>query len=601
MRRAARLVRIALAAIAAVVLLAFGQTMMSAVALAATTCPAAGCVYIVKGTNSTFNQIPDSAYPQFAYAYDTAVGAPAPTPVTTPYPYYLVPYPASFWPVTPPGYIFSPTYDQSVATGVQNLETLRPVSSTEPNDVVWGYSQGATVVTQYKRDYNAAYPGTGPTPVPPTFVLVANPNRPNGGIFERGVALGTIPILGVTFSGATPTNTAGATGITTYDIARQYDGVADAPVNPLNVVADANAIMGFAYLHGNYPNITPSGPNLINQGTYGDTQYYMIATYPLPLLMPLESIPVIGYPLADTLDPPLRVIVESAYDRTTPPGVPTPFNPLYFPNPATFGADLVTAIPVGLDNGISDFTGTRPFGTVRPGAFGVGGPSTGIPTPTPVTTPTIPVLFGSPGSGSLALLDPTTLLADLGTFTQLTSTLNGGVPTNIPSILNPLNALPNLGSLTGQTPTGATSVVPAASLSPTDTLSTTTPQLVSASKPATTTGADLGQQSTPTTNRANRDVGQGVRTNFASSQPQPVKGTPSDDPNSVRLKVSRPSRVAAPGSLRSSTGSTSGGSQPNLTHPIGTAVSNVTNSINSAVGGLSKGASAGGVGKAGGK
>lgn len=607
MRRAARLVFIASVAIAAVVLLAFGQTMTSTVALAATPCPAAGCVYIVKGTNSTFNQIPDSAYPQFAYNYDAAVDAPAPTPATTPYPYYLVPYPASFWPVTPPGYIFSPTFDQSVATGVQNLETLRPVSSTEPNDVVWGYSQGATVVTQYKRDYNAAYPGSGLTPVPPTFVLVANPNRPNGGILERGVALGTIPILGVTFSGATPTQTSGVPNcncandpnaqITSYDVARQYDGVADAPVNPLNVVADANAIMGFAYLHGNYPNINPSGPNLINQGTYGDTQYYMIATYPLPLLMPLESIPVIGYPLADTLDPPLRVIVESAYDRSTSPGVPTPFNPLYFPNPVTFGTNLVTAIPVGLDNGISDFTGTRPFGTVRPGAFGVGGPSTAIPTPTPVTTPTIPVLFGSPGSGLLALLDPTTLLADLGTFTQLTSTLNGGVPTNIPSILNPLNALPNLGSVTGQSPTGATSIVPATSLSATDTLFTATPQLVSASKPATTAAADLSQQSTPMTNRANRNVGQATTTNFDSSQPQPVNGGPSNDPKPVRPNVSRPSRIATPGGLESSTGSTSGGLQPNLSNPAGTAISNGTSSIKSALGGLSKGASAGGVGR----
>ena len=73
------------------------------------------------------------------------------------------------------------------------------------------------------------------------------------------MALGTVPILGVTFSGATPTQTAGgppperAVNITTYDVARQYDGVADAPTNPLNVVADANAIMGFALLHSQYP------------------------------------------------------------------------------------------------------------------------------------------------------------------------------------------------------------------------------------------------------------------------------------------------------------------------------------------------------------
>lgn len=357
--------------------------MTSAAALAAAaTCPADGCVYIVKGTNSPFHQIPDSAYPTFAYTYDNAVGAPAPQPVTTPYPYYLVPYPASFWPITPPGYIFSPTFDKSVAVGVANLEGLRPVSGGSPTDVLWGYSQGATVVTQYKRDYNAQ---PNPPATPPTFVLVANPNRPNGGILERGVALGTIPILGVTFSGATPTTTAGAPAgtITTYDIARQYDGIADAPENPLNLIADANAVMGYFYLHGNYVNIDPASSDLIDQGTYGDTQYYLVPTYPLPLLMPLESIPVIGHPLADTLDPVTRVIVESAYDRTTSPGQPTPANLLYFPNPATFGNNVLVAIPTGLDNGISDLAGgTRPFGTTRPGAYGVGGP------PTPPLTPT---------------------------------------------------------------------------------------------------------------------------------------------------------------------------------------------------------------------
>lgn len=359
--------------------LTFASTMTSAVALAATTTPCPdGCVYIVKGTNSAFNQIPDSAYPMFAYTYDSAVGAPAPLPVTEPYPYHLVPFPAGFWPITPPGYFTSPTFDQSVAEGVKNLEGLRPVDGGSPKDVLWGYSQGATVVTLYKRDYNAQ---PNPPATPPTFVLVANPNRPNGGILERGVAFGTIPIFGVTFSGPTPTTTAGAPAgkITTYDIARQYDGIADAPENPLNVVADANAVMGFYYLHGHYVDINPATSNLIDQGTYGDTHYYLIPTYPLPLLMPLQSVPVVGAALADTLDPPLRVIVESAYDRSTSPGQPTPANPLYFPNPTTFGTNLATSVPTGLDNGISDVSGgTRPLGTTRPGPYGVGGPTPAV-------------------------------------------------------------------------------------------------------------------------------------------------------------------------------------------------------------------------------
>jgi hypothetical protein len=363
MRLTVRSVGVALLALVAAVLLALTSTMTNIVTLTAT-------VYIMKGTNSAFNQIPDSAYPPFAYDYNRAVGAPAP-PLTPPGAYVIVDYPATFFPVTPPGYIFSPTFDQSVAAGVASLQH-QPVQT---GDALWGYSQGATVLTMYKRDLNDTWTIGDPVP---TYVLVANPNRPNGGILERGVALGTIPILGVTFSGATPTTTAGApTGaVTTYDIARQYDGIADAPTNPLNVVADANAIMGFALLHSQYPNVNVSDPtNLVDQGQYGDTQYYLIPTTTLPLLMPVAMVPLVGPIVATTLDPALRVIVEAGYDRTTSPGQPTPFNLLYFPNPAAFGTNLLVAVPTGLDNGLAAVGVGRAIGTTPvTNPYGVGGP-----------------------------------------------------------------------------------------------------------------------------------------------------------------------------------------------------------------------------------
>jgi CBS domain-containing protein len=372
MSRVVRSLGVALLAVLTAVLFALTSTMTNVFTLTAT-------VYILKGTNSAFNQIPDSAYPPFAAGYINAfvppVGGSAPTPVAaSPVgPYVIVPYPATFRPVTPPGYIFSPTFDQSVAQGVQSLQG-EPVQG---GDFLFGYSQGATVLTLYKRDYNAANANAQPGSVtPPTFVLVANPNRPNGGILERGVALGTIPILGLTFSGATPTTTAGApTGaVTTYDIARQYDGVADAPTNPLNVVADANAIMGFALLHSQYPNADLS--SAIYQGQYGDTKYYLIPTTTLPLLMPVAMVPVVGPVVATTLDPALRVIVEAGYDRTISPGQPTPFNLLYFPNPATFGTNLLEAIPVGLDNGLAAAGVGRALGTTPvTNPYGVGGPN----------------------------------------------------------------------------------------------------------------------------------------------------------------------------------------------------------------------------------
>lgn len=292
------------------------------------------------------------------------------------------------------------TFDQSVAAGQQNLDsclhgtacthtnpatgTTSDVAVTNPDGyVVYGYSQSATIASLEK----AGLAGETNPPKNVLFVLIADPNRPNGGILERFNGV-TIPILGVTFSGAAPTDTTMAT----VDVAQQYDGWADFPTNPLNLLADVNAALGISYLHGNYFGVS-TAPQL--QGQYGDTTYYLIPTPTLPMLMPLDSIPTVGPILADTLDPVLRVLVEAGYDRTVNPGQPTPANFLYFPNPLSVATNVVLAIPVGLDNGIFDVTGTRPLGTKPEGTYGVGGPAVdtgavepiGPPTPLPTAPP----------------------------------------------------------------------------------------------------------------------------------------------------------------------------------------------------------------------
>ncbi len=280
------------------------------------------------------------------------------------------------------------TFDESVALGQQNLDSCIRSTSCPYNDqvgsvppipgetfVVYGFSQSSTVATLEKRALAAAgyAPGEGPDV---SFVLVANGNRPNGGFLARGPEGVTVPSLlpfgGATFNGSTPTDTQ----YDTVDIAAQYDAWSDFPVNPLNLLAVANAMMGVDYLHlgGTYDNTTLTDPGVVDQGQYQDTHYYLISTPVLPLLMPLEKFGPLGHALADTLDAPLRVIVESAYDRTTSPGVPTSWNALYFPNPVKFARNLIVAVPTGWDNGIQDLFGVRPFRTTRPGPYGVGGP-----------------------------------------------------------------------------------------------------------------------------------------------------------------------------------------------------------------------------------
>jgi hypothetical protein len=295
--------------------------------------------------------------------------------------------PEQFWPV-----VGRDVFDASVAAGVHNLDScLRSqisckaayfgsgVASTS-GYVVFGYSQSARIATIVKRRLSGSSSVVAPHV---SFVLVSNPNRPNGGILERFAGL-HIPILGVSFDGATPTGSCDADGtdcrFLTTDITWQYDGYADFPRRPLNLLADLNALAGIVYLHRNY---TESVAGAIYQGRTGDTSYYMLPSARLPLLMPLAQLGVPA-PILDVLDAPLRVIVEWGYDRGVNPGDPAPAVLAASGDPVAKLRNVIAAIPVGLDDGLQDAGFGRPLGTRPSGTFGVG-----VATP-PTTSPGSP-------------------------------------------------------------------------------------------------------------------------------------------------------------------------------------------------------------------
>jgi hypothetical protein len=278
------------------------------------------------------------------------------------------------------------TLDDSVAEGRANLDhcirgnacvvTLPPYTSTgiqpltDTSYVVGGISQGATVAS-LEKSYLIAHPVAGRTL---SFVLLANPNRPNGGLLERFVGA-YIPILGMSFNGATPTNSPQSAPLTTVDITRQYDAYSDFPTNPLNLLADLNALMGAARLHDHYLDV--DSPALL-QGQYQDTTYFLAPTRLLPLLSPVAAVPFIGMPIAQLLDAPLRVLVEAGYDRSINPGQPTPAKYLYAPNPIKTAINFTIAIPTGWDDAISYVSKdplNRPFRTEPQPVYGVGGPA----------------------------------------------------------------------------------------------------------------------------------------------------------------------------------------------------------------------------------
>ncbi len=294
--------------------------------------------------------------------------------------------PEEFFPIGPL------TLDKSVAEGRANLDrcvvgsadcvfnddaaVLAEVGSVAPqlgdSFLVFGYSQSSVIASLAKQDLIDDYQPGDPAV---SFMLIANPMRPNGGVLMRGKGWPTIPILGISFSGASPTDSAllpdGSYAYPTVDIARQYDGLGgDFPVRPLNLIALLNALMGYGLLHGETVNVPFDQARY--QGREGDTSYYLIETDIVPLLQPLESF--IPKPILMAIDAPLRVIIEDAYDREISPGTPTSFS--WWPVNDLFGmaVKLIKSLPVAVDNFFEGFGFRRVLRTEAPGTFGIGGP-----------------------------------------------------------------------------------------------------------------------------------------------------------------------------------------------------------------------------------
>ncbi|RUP02973.1 MAG: PE-PPE domain-containing protein [Mycobacterium sp.] len=255
--------------------------------------------------------------------------------------------PSKMFPLTGPT---SLTFDASIAEGMQRLNAaIMSLHAAGKDTVVFGLSQSSTVATlemRYLQSLPAALrPGTDEL----SFVLVANPNRPDGGLLSRFPGL-SIPFMGFTFNGATPANV-----YPTIDYAIQYDGAADFPRYPLNLLATANALAGFAYIHPSYSLSAAQFATGIVQPVSPDslTTYILIPTHDLPLLNPLRAVPFVGNPLADLIQPDLRVLVELGYDRTAYQDVPAPFGLFPHIDPAVLAAQLQQGAVQGVDDALS--------------------------------------------------------------------------------------------------------------------------------------------------------------------------------------------------------------------------------------------------------
>ncbi|OBJ47834.1 PE-PPE domain-containing protein [Mycobacterium sp. 1423905.2] len=248
------------------------------------------------------------------------------------------------------------TLNDSVARGLTILDnTIRPLLSDLQTVNILGYSQSSVISSLEMHLLNPAnipMPSLGDL----SFTLLGNPANPNGGLLSRFPGL-SLPSLGIDFGIATPDNS-----FPTRIYTIEYDGFGGFPQYPINFLADLNAFMGILTLHGTYPLLTAdqvaNAIQLTNTLGPVQTEYFMIPTAHLPLLDPVRAIPVIGNPIANLVEPDLRVLVNLGYGNTAhgwspdPPNVATGFGVI----PPVHPGDVVAALAAGSQQGIAAFS-----------------------------------------------------------------------------------------------------------------------------------------------------------------------------------------------------------------------------------------------------
>ncbi|MGB3475859.1 MAG: PE-PPE domain-containing protein [Mycobacterium sp.] len=269
--------------------------------------------------------------------------------------------PEGMYPVTG---VKSLPFDESVAQGLQILDaTIKERLALGHDLVVVGGSQSSTIASLEMRDLLALPADQIPTSDQLSFVLLVDPSTPNGGLLSRfgdpSLPPLSFPSMGLTFSGATPSVTPWDTAV--YNM--EYDGFSDFPRYPLNFLAVLNAVLGIGLIHASVTDlpeeqIAQSVLLPVSEGYAGNTDYFMIPTEDLPLLAPLRFLPMLGDPLADLVQPMLRVLVNLGYGNIEhgwdpgPADLSTPFG--VFPTDIDFG-DVLTALGDGAQQGWHDF------------------------------------------------------------------------------------------------------------------------------------------------------------------------------------------------------------------------------------------------------
>ena len=222
--------------------------------------------------------------------------------------------PEQFWPVTPQ--LGGLTFEQSVAQGVSLLDSGIN-TQLGPGKQRRRFRLLPERDDRHRGNQALMAPADQLPSSQLSFVLAGDPNNPDGGLLERFTGF-YIPIPECAVQRRDPAEFSLPDHIYTI----QYDGIADAPQYPLNVVSDLNAFLGYFIVHSNYP--IPDAPRLPTPCIWRRRPatpahpVLQVMTQNLPLIQFIRDIPYAGPPIADIFQPDLRVLVDLGYGDIGP-------------------------------------------------------------------------------------------------------------------------------------------------------------------------------------------------------------------------------------------------------------------------------------------
>jgi len=193
--------------------------------------------------------------------------------------------------------------------GATNVENAIDALPADEQIVLFGHSQGGQVVYTDLRRW-AADPDNAPDPARLSWVSIGNPENKYGGTRAKP-AEDPNPWL--------PDDTV----YQGTEVIRQYDGWADWPDDPTNLLAVINATIGKLTIHSFYRQVDLDDPANVRytpdlpDGSPGNVTYVWVPTATVPLA-------AWAGPLAPTLDNLLRPMIEKGYNRPVEIPDPTP-------------------------------------------------------------------------------------------------------------------------------------------------------------------------------------------------------------------------------------------------------------------------------------